>query len=76
MIAWWSSPAPVDPDFIWRERMDAAAIPLRVWLAVLDEGLAGMDLHATLPRLKAPALLIWGSADPNMPNERRVQPAS
>ena len=56
--------------------MDAAAIPLRVWLAVLDEGLAGMDLHATLPRLKAPALLIWGSADPNMPNERRVQPAS
>jgi pimeloyl-ACP methyl ester carboxylesterase len=40
MISWWDSPTPVDPDFIRREREDAAAIPLRVWLAVLDQGLA------------------------------------
>ena len=39
MIAWWDSPTPVDPDFIRRQRKDAAGIPLRVWLAVLDQGL-------------------------------------
>jgi pimeloyl-ACP methyl ester carboxylesterase len=67
MVAWWDSPTPVDPDFIRRQRRDAAAIPLRVWLAVLDQGLGDVaDLQRTLPRLKAPTLLIWGSADPIM----------
>jgi pimeloyl-ACP methyl ester carboxylesterase len=70
MIAWWDSPTPVDPDFIRRQRKDAAGIPLRVWLAVLDEALPAnnvfADLQATLPRLKAPTLLIWGSKDPIM----------
>ena len=70
MIAWWDSPTPVDPEFIRRQRRDSAAIPLAVWLAVLDEGLptatAYADLQSTLPRLKAPTLLIWGSKDPIM----------
>ena len=69
MIAWWDSPTPVDPDFIRRQRQDAAAIPLRVWLAVLDQGLSAnsfAELQSTLPRLKAPTLLIWGSKDPIM----------
>jgi pimeloyl-ACP methyl ester carboxylesterase len=69
MIAWWDSPTPVDPDFIRRQRKDAAGIPLRVWLAVLDQGMPGdqfADLQGTLPRLKAPTLLIWGSKDPIM----------
>jgi pimeloyl-ACP methyl ester carboxylesterase len=70
MIAWWDSPTPVDPEFIRRQRQDAAGIPLRVWLAVLDQGLrsdnAYGDLQSTLPRLKAPTLLIWGSKDPIM----------
>jgi pimeloyl-ACP methyl ester carboxylesterase len=69
MIAWWDSPTPVDPEFLRRERKDAAGIPLRVWLAVLDQGLpdnAYDDLQRTLPRLKAPTLLIWGSKDPIM----------
>jgi pimeloyl-ACP methyl ester carboxylesterase len=70
MIAWWDSPTPVDADFIRRQRQDAAGIPLRVWLAVLDQGLsqstAYADLQSTLPRLKAPTLLIWGSKDPIM----------
>ena len=48
MIAWWSSPTPVDPDFIRRERMDAAAIPLRVWLAVLDEGCGSILIVSVL----------------------------
>ena len=74
MVAWWDSPTPVDPDFIRRQRKDAAGIPLRVWLAVLDQGLAAdayADLQATLPRLKAPTLLIWGSKDPIMEPEVR-----
>jgi pimeloyl-ACP methyl ester carboxylesterase len=75
MIAWWDSPTPVDPEFIRRERKDSAAIPLRVWLAVLDQGLpmetAYADLQRTLPRLKAPTLLIWGAKDPIMEEPMR-----
>jgi pimeloyl-ACP methyl ester carboxylesterase len=75
MIAWWDSPTPVDPDFIRRQRKDAAGIPLRVWLAVLDQALPAAnvygDLQATLPRLKAPTLLIWGSKDPIMEEDVR-----
>jgi pimeloyl-ACP methyl ester carboxylesterase len=70
MIAWWDSPTPVDPEFIRRQRQDAARIPLRVWRAVMDQGLRNNDLYADLqhdlPRLKAPTLLIWGSKDPIM----------
>ena len=75
MIAWWDSPTPVDAEFIRRERQDAAGIPLRVWLAVLEQALSGDndygDLQSTLPRLKAPALLIWGSQDPIMEEPMR-----
>jgi pimeloyl-ACP methyl ester carboxylesterase len=71
MIEWWSSPTPVDEDFIRRQRRDAAAIPLRVWLAVLDQGVVYSDLQSTLPRLKVPTLLIWGSKDPIMHEEVR-----
>jgi pimeloyl-ACP methyl ester carboxylesterase len=75
MIAWWDSPTPVNPDFIRRQRQDSAAIPLKVWLAVLDEALpaatAYTDLQSTLPRLKAPTLLIWGSKDPIMEEPMR-----
>jgi pimeloyl-ACP methyl ester carboxylesterase len=75
MIAWWESPTPVDPDFIRRQRKDAAGIPLRVWLAVLDQALPTNniygDLQSSLPRLKAPTLLIWGSKDPIMEEDVR-----
>jgi pimeloyl-ACP methyl ester carboxylesterase len=75
MIAWWDSPTPVDPDFIRRQRKDAAGIPLRVWLAVLDQALPDNnlygDLQSSLPRLKAPTLLIWGSKDPIMEEDVR-----
>ncbi len=66
MREWWASPKPVDPQFLRRQRRNAAAIPLEVWLAVLDQGLVDADLQRTLPRLRAPTLLIWGSADPIM----------
>ena len=73
MKEWWASPQPVDPQFMRRQRRNAAAIPLKVWLAVLDQGLVDADLQRTLPRLRAPTLLIWGSADPIMqPAVRRT----
>jgi pimeloyl-ACP methyl ester carboxylesterase len=75
MIAWWDSPTPVDADFIRRQRIDSAAIPLRVWLAILDESLSGNqydELQGSLPRLRAPALLIWGSKDPIMEEPARA----
>jgi pimeloyl-ACP methyl ester carboxylesterase len=34
-----------------------------VWIAVIDQRVGSIDLKSTLPRLKAPALLIWGSED-------------
>jgi pimeloyl-ACP methyl ester carboxylesterase len=74
MIAWWDSPTPVDPDFIRRQRKDAAGIPLSVWLAVLDQALTDnvfASLQSTLPRLKANTLLIWGSQDPIMEEDAR-----
>ena len=72
MVAWWSSPTPVDEDFLRRQRGDSAGIPLAVWLAVLDQGIPGyVELQRTLPQLKAPTLLIWGSADPIMEAEVR-----
>jgi pimeloyl-ACP methyl ester carboxylesterase len=73
MKEWWASPKPVDPEYLRRQRRNAAAIPLQVWLAVLDQGLVDSDLQRTLPRLRAPTLLIWGSADPIMePPVRRT----
>jgi pimeloyl-ACP methyl ester carboxylesterase len=75
MIAWWDSPTPVDADFIRRERIDSAAIPLQVWLAVLDQCLAGNryeELQGSLPRLHAPTLLIWGAKDPIMEEPARA----
>jgi pimeloyl-ACP methyl ester carboxylesterase len=71
MIAWWDSPKPVNPEFIKRQRRDAAQIPLAVWLAVLEQGASPSDLQRTLPKLRAPALLIWGSDDPIMDEEGR-----
>lgn len=69
MRKWWWSPHPIDPVFLRRERENAARIPLRVWRAVLNQSLSDNELRglaSTLPRLKAPTLLMWGSADPIM----------
>ena len=63
MIAWYASTAPVDAEFLRRQRRDAAAIPVRVWLAILDQGLNLRDLQADLQRIRAPTLLVWGGKD-------------
>ena len=64
MVEWYASPTPVDEEFLRRQRKDAAGIPVKVWLAVLDQGVGKLDLADGLPRLKAPTLLIWGEKDP------------
>jgi pimeloyl-ACP methyl ester carboxylesterase len=63
MIAWYTSTVPVDAEFLRRQRRDAAAIPVRVWLAILDQGLNLRDLQADLPRIRAQTLLVWGGRD-------------
>ena len=52
-----------DPDLLQRQRRDAAAIPVRVWLAVIRQGNMGAELQSALARFHAPALLIWGARD-------------
>ncbi len=71
MVEWWASPTPVDEDFIRRQRKDSAQIPVKVWLAVLEQGLSGNDLQSTLPWIKAPTLLVWGEKDPIMVDKDR-----
>lgn len=63
MIAWYASTAPVDEEFLRRQRRDAAAIPARVWLAVLDQGLDLQGLQSGLAGIRAPTLLVWGAKD-------------
>ncbi len=67
MIAWYASPNGVDAAFLRRQRQDASAIPLRVWLAVLDQ----ISSIPASNRLKAPCLLLWGSKDPIVSPQRR-----
>jgi len=65
----WSSPS----ELLRNSPRDAAAIPVKIWLAVLSQGVTGIDLQSTLPRLKAPALLIWGAKDQIFgPQDRRA----
>lgn len=71
MDGWYGSSKAPDPEVTRRQRRDAAAIPVRVWLAVIDQGATGMDLQSGLPRLTAPALLIWGDKDALMTEPAR-----
>ena len=64
MEDWWHVSMSVNPEFFWRkQRRDAAAIPARVWRAIADQSLVGVDLQWMLPRIKARTLLIWGGQD-------------
>jgi pimeloyl-ACP methyl ester carboxylesterase len=64
MDDWWHVSMSVNPEFFWRkQRRDAAAIPARVWRAIADQSLVGVDLQRMLPRIKARTLLIWGGQD-------------
>ena len=63
MRDWWKISIDYDPEFARRQRRDAAAIPARVWRAIADQCLIGVDLRSMLPRVRASTLLIWGARD-------------
>ena len=46
MIEWWSSPTPVDPDFLRRQRRDAAAIPRTAAIRTSNRALRRRDAGA------------------------------
>ena len=72
MIEWFGAPRPGDRQLMRMERRDAAALPLSSWRTVLEQALTHPRLGVFLPRLNAPALLIWGSEDPIMSPEDRA----
>lgn len=72
MLEWFGAPRPEDRRLMRMERRDAAALPLSSWRTVLEQALTHPRLGVFLPRLKAPALLIWGSEDPIMSPEDRA----
>lgn len=64
MKSWWHESLRINPPFFSsRQRRDAAAIPVRVWRAIAEQSLQGVDLRSTLSRIEAPTLLIWGGQD-------------
>ncbi|HTV95444.1 MAG TPA: alpha/beta hydrolase [Steroidobacteraceae bacterium] len=64
MRNWWQVSLSVNPQFFSsRQRRDAAAIPARIWRAIADQCLIGVDLRWMLPRIQARTLLIWGARD-------------
>jgi pimeloyl-ACP methyl ester carboxylesterase len=64
MRSWWQQSISINPEaFSERQRHDAAAIPARIWKAIADQSLEGVDLVPLLARIRAPTLLIWGGRD-------------
>jgi len=64
MKSWWQESMRVNPAFFSsRQRRDAAAIPARVWRAIAQQCLLGIDVRFMLHRIQAPTLLIWGGQD-------------
>jgi pimeloyl-ACP methyl ester carboxylesterase len=72
MRSWWAQSIVINPEpFSSRQRTDAAAIPARVWRAIADQSLVGVDLAPLLQRIRARTLLIWGARDSLVTNEGR-----
>lgn len=64
MRGWWSESTRINPEFfVSRQRRDAAAIPARIWRAIMDQSFTDVDLRSMLLRVRAPTLLIWGAHD-------------
>lgn len=60
---WVSGVTPVDAAFLAAVRAETAAVPRRVWRGVATE-LATTELTRLAPHVAAPALIVWGDADP------------
>lgn len=53
---------PMAPEFLSAVVEESLKLPARVWRAALD-GQVGADFTVRLPRIAAPALLLWGEQD-------------
>ena len=62
MDAWYANPNPVDQDFLKREMRESKNIPPHAWRAI-TKGAACSFLTPFMDELKAPTLILWGSAD-------------
>ena len=62
MEAWYANPNPVDPDFLAREMAESKALPPHAWRAIA-KGTAVSDLTRFMDEIKAPTLILWGTAD-------------
>jgi pimeloyl-ACP methyl ester carboxylesterase len=72
MRNWWNQSIAINPEaFSSRQRQDAASIPARIWRAIADQSLVGVDLGPMLSRVRAPTLLIWGARDTVVPEAGR-----
>ncbi len=65
MMAWYGNPGPVDGVFVDLMRHEAAAMPARVWRAVLYDRL-GFDATPLLADVTTPTLILHGAKDPLM----------
>jgi pimeloyl-ACP methyl ester carboxylesterase len=73
MRDWWKVSMSINPEFFSRkQREDAAALPARVWRAIADQTLLGVDYRWMLPRIQAATLLIWGGQDTLMSETGRA----
>jgi len=72
MRGWWTQSIGSNPEsFSSRQRHDAAAIPARVWRAIADQSLVGVELAPMLHRIRARTLLVWGARDDLVTEEGR-----
>lgn len=62
MKDWYYNPNPVDEEFLGYEMAESAAIPPYAWRAI-TKGFSFSNLMPFMTELKAPTLVLWGSAD-------------
>lgn len=60
---WTSNANPVDPVFLEHVKPETARTPLQTWTGA-TLGLMVEDHRHLLPRVKVPALILWGDRDP------------
>jgi pimeloyl-ACP methyl ester carboxylesterase len=63
MLDWYANPNEVNAEFIVKERIESAAVPVNVWRAILVETQTN-EFGRRLNYLQAPALIMHGSKDP------------
>lgn len=69
---WYSCKRPVDEEFLFRMKRDAANMPAANWHGVLN-AFAETNLHYSASRINAPVLCLAGAEDPLFDESHRQQ---